>query len=224
MKCFLLLLSLILVHNLFVNVAFLFFIISSLCLGLPNFGQLKAKGGLFWNYHIFANLFIASISKMSKGLAAFIQLVKVRRVTWFWHFWAYNFHNLLPDHLWQWEENFFRTHILGWPSVWLSLQTIFCTRPAPLDEQQKQQPQGVTGVTRGDGTVEGKSDARKCQSHVTLLTLTSWVKDVSPFELAPLFRWWRPRSQSRCADTAVSSQKGKQILQLQRGMHSLFQL
>ena len=91
-KCFLLLLSLILVHNLFVNVAFLFFIISSLCLGLPNFGQLKAKGGLFWNYHIFANLFIASISKMSKGLAAFIQLVKVRRVTWFWHFRASDFH------------------------------------------------------------------------------------------------------------------------------------
>ena len=56
------------------------------------------------------------------------------------------------------------------------------------------------------------------------LTLTSWVKEVSPFELAPLFRWWRPRSQSKCADTALSSQKEKQTLQLQRGRHSLFQL
>ena len=68
------------------------------------------------------------------------------------------------------------------------------------------------------------SDARRCQNQVTLLTLTSRVKDVSRFELAPLFRWWRPRSQSRCADTAVSSQKERQTLQLQRGRYSLFQL
>ena len=42
--------------------------------------------------------------------------------------------------------------------------------------------------------VSCKSDARKCQNQGTLLTLTSWVKEASPFErkvrIAHLKEWW----------------------------------
>ena len=154
-KCFLLLLSLILVHNLFVNVAFLFFIISSLCLGLPNFGQLKAKGGLFWNYHIFANLFIASISKMSKGLAAFIQLVKVRRVAWFWHFWAYNFHKPFTR-----SSLAMRRKLLSDPYLRVTVSVTV----SPDDLLHEAGPSGWTTKTttlRGDRGDQGWRDSRR---------------------------------------------------------------
>ena len=47
-----------------------------------------------------------------KGLASFTQLVKVRRVTWFWHFRASDFHETFTRSYLalNMSKNFFRTH------------------------------------------------------------------------------------------------------------------